>query len=235
MSKKLKLFIFSVVFILVAIVAVILLFVFRDDIKNTIVEIRDSFGASNRSGEAVDLKPVIYLYPLQEERISVKLNNYEHLTHTYPKYEDGWDVIAKPNGDLIDLKTGRNLYCLYWEGINSNDFNMNEGFVIKGEDTTKFLEEKLAILGLTEREANEFIIYWLPKLESNKYNFIRFRTYEEINENMGLTITPAPDTLIRVMMEFKPLNEEIDVKEQVLATPQRNGFVAVEWGGTEIK
>ena len=34
------------------------------------------------------------------------------------------------------------------------------------------LEEKLAILGLTERESEEFIVYWLPKLEKNKYNYI---------------------------------------------------------------
>jgi hypothetical protein len=112
---------------------------------------------------------------------------------------------------------------------------MSEGFVIKGEDTIAFLEEKLAMLGLSEREANEFIIYWLPKLEDNKYNFIRFETMEEINDNMPLDITPAPDTIIRVMMEFKGLNNKIDVKEQKIETPQRNGFVVVEWGGTEIK
>ena len=50
--------------------------------------------------------------------------------------------------------------------------------VINDSNFTK--EEKLAILGLNEREAEEFIIYWLPKLESNKYNYIRFATEEEI-------------------------------------------------------
>ena len=70
-----------------------------------------------------------------------------------------------------------------------------------------FLEEKLALLGLTEREANEFIIYWLPKLENNQYNFIRFQTIEEINKNMPLTVTPNPDSIIRVMMEFKALDK----------------------------
>ena len=53
-----------------------------------------------------------------------------------------------------------------------------EGFIVKGEDTAKFLEEKLEILGLNEREAEEFIIYWLPKLEANKYNYIRFASVE---------------------------------------------------------
>ena len=36
-------------------------------------------------------------------------------------------------------------------------------------------------------------------------------------------------------MTFKGLESPIDVKEQVLISPTREGFVAVEWGGTEIK
>ena len=158
-------------------------------------------------------KPIIYIYPEEEIKVTVKVGNPENLTHTYPKYENGWEVIAKPNGDLVDRKTGRNLYALYWEGINTVEPNMEEGFVVKGEDTIKFLEEKLEILGLNEREANEFIIYWLPKLEGNKYNFIRFQTEEEINNNMPLEIEPKPDTITRVVMEYKSLEEQIKVKE----------------------
>jgi hypothetical protein len=180
-------------------------------------------------------KPIIYIYPEQETKVTVKVGNPQNLTCTYPKYEDSWEVIAKPNGDLIDCKTGRDLYALYWEGINTVKPNMEEGFVVKGEDTIEFLEEKLEALGLNEREANEFIIYWLPKLESNKYNFIRFQTEEEINNNMPLEITPEPDTVIRVVMEFKALEEPIKVQEQQLETPKRTGYTVVEWGGTEVK
>lgn len=180
-------------------------------------------------------KPIIYLYPQAETEVTVKVGNPQNLTHTYPKYENEWQVLAKPNGDLKDIKTGRNLYALYWEGINTVEPNMTEGFIVKGEDTIKFLEEKLEVLGLNEREAEEFIVYWLPKLESNKYNFIRFQTEEEINNNMPLEITPKPDTIIRIVMEFKGLEEPIQIKEQKLNTLQRTGFTVVEWGGTEIK
>lgn len=180
-------------------------------------------------------KPIIYLYPQAETEVTVKVGNPQNLTHTYPKYENEWKVLAKPNGDLKDIKTGRNLYALYWEGINTVEPNMTEGFIVNGEDTIKFLEEKLEVLGLNEREAEEFIVYWLPKLESNKYNFIRFQTEEEINNNMPLEITPKPDTIIRIVMEFKGLEESIQIQEQKLSTPQRTGFTVVEWGGTEIK
>ena len=181
-------------------------------------------------------KPIIYLYPEQETEVSVQLGNPDKITCSYPKYEIGWKVKAKPNGDLTDLTTGKNLYSLYYENENSKKFQVEEeGFIVKKEETAQFLEEKLEILGLTEREAEEFIIYWLPKLEQSRYNYIRFATFDEINDNMPLEISPKPDTLIRVLMEYKGLNKPIKVKEQTLMTPERKGFVAVEWGGTEIK
>ena len=181
-------------------------------------------------------KPVIYLYPTEETEISVKLLNDERITCSYPKYVDEWKVLAKTNGDLMDLNTGRNLYSLYYESESVEKFNVvQEGFVVKGEDSAKFLEEKLAILGLTQRETQEFIIYWLPKLESNNYNYIRCATGEEINNNMPLEINPNPDIIIRVLMTFKGLQSPIDVEEQKLDTHERPGFTVVEWGGTEIK
>lgn len=180
-------------------------------------------------------KPIIYLYPTEDTEISVKLLKDENLTCSYPKYKDEWKVLAQSNGNLKDLATDRQLYSLYYESKNNIEFNIEkEGFVVKGEDTIAFLEEKLAILGLTEREAEEFIVYWLPRLEANKYNYIRFATLDEINENMPLEINPNPDTIIRVLMTFKGLESPIDVQEQQLETPNRTGFVAVEWGGTEI-
>lgn len=190
----------------------------------------------NLEDYAVVDKPVIYLYPTEETKVSVELGNSENITVSYPKYTDGWDVIAKPNGRLTDLNTNRQLYSLYYEAKNLVDFDITkEGFIVKGEDTIPFLEEKLAILGLNDIEAEEFIIYWLPILQENKYNYIRFATEEEINKNMPLTIKPNPDTIIRVVMTYKGLNEKIDVVEQKLTAPQRNRFTVVEWGGTEIK
>ena len=181
-------------------------------------------------------KPIIYLYPEEETKVSVELPKDDRLLVSYPKYEKSWEVLAKEDGNLVDLETGRNLYSLYYESENVVEFKVEkEGFIVKGEDTVKFLEEKLEILGLNEREAEEFIIYWLPKLEENKYNYIRFASEEEIEKNMPLEINPKPDTTIRILMTYKGLDRKIEVEEQKLENPERKGFVAVEWGGTEIK
>ena len=189
----------------------------------------------NNSGMIYDYKPIIYLYPLEKTDITVKLGNPEKLICSYPRYEDSWNVTANPDGTLVDNKTGRNLYSLYWEGKDVIGTDMKEGFVVKGEDSAKFLEEKLEILGLNYKEAEEFIVYWLPKLEANKYNYIRFASMEEIEAYMPLEFSVKPDSLIRILMQFKGVDEKIEVKEQKLETPKREGFVAVEWGGTELK
>ena len=186
-------------------------------------------------------KPILYLYPTADTNVTVKLGKPEELTVSYPAYNTstGWQVLAKPSGELVDLGSGRNLYALYYESnLSDNEFKVNDdGFIVRREDTASFLEDKLAELGLNEREAEEFIVYWLPRLSEHDYNYIRFATMDKINQVMPLDINPAPDTIIRVLMTYKGLDEPLaGVKEQQLPdTPTRTGFTAVEWGGSEIR
>ena len=188
-------------------------------------------------GNGVD-KPIIYIYPEVETEVKVVLGKSQNLTCTYPKYEDGWTVNAKPDGTLTEIKNPqRNLYSLYYEAKNTKTYgkNLENGFVVKSDEVATFLEDKLSLLGLNYKESEEFIIYWLPKLEEKKYVYIRFQTMEEIEKNMPLYIDKKPDTLIRVMMEWKCLDKSIDVEEQELTPIKRSGFTVVEWGGTPLK
>ena len=196
----------------------------------------EACGCYSGPADAV-LKPIIYLYPEDEIDVTVRLGTPEKLTASYPKYNNGWDVTAYPNGDLIDKSSGNKLYSLYWEGErDTSKLDLTTGFVIKSEDAADFLEEKLDILGLNYREKEEFIVYWLPKLEVNKYNYIYFATEDEINEEMPLEFSVQPDTIIRVRMIFKGLDEYKNIEKQTLEpAPERNGFTVVEWGGTELK
>ena len=179
--------------------------------------------------EPVDEKPVIYLYPTQETDITVTLDYDGVLTAAYPAYDGGWRVTARPDGTLTD-SSGREYYCLFWEGTGGTEHDFSCGFCVAGSDTAAFLESALAQLGLTEREANEFIIYWLPRMQGNAYNLIAFQR-EAYTEAAHLTIDPAPDTLLRVFMAWKPLEKAVDIAPQTLTAPRRTGFTAVEWGG----
>lgn len=178
-------------------------------------------------------KPVIYLYPEEETKVSVSLDFDGKLTSTYPEYSGGWKVTANPDGTLFDEKR-REYYCLYWEGISDTEYDLEEGFCVPGKKTAKFLEEALTKLGLSPKEANEFIIYWLPRMQRNEYNLISFQT-DAYTDSAKLEIKPEPDTIIRVFMAWKPLDEFVEIEPQELSSPKREGFVVVEWGGVELK
>ena len=178
-------------------------------------------------------KPVIYLYPEAETEVSVKLLLDGKLTCTYPAYNAGWKVTAAPDGTLTEAK-GQTYNYLYWEGETNARWDITKGFCVKGEDTAAFLEQALEKLGLNRREANEFIVYWLPLMEQNPYNIISFQT-DIYTDAAQLQIDPAPDTLIRVFMAWKAADSFVELPEQELTAPERTGFTVIEWGGTEVQ
>ena len=175
-------------------------------------------------------KPVLYLYPETETNVTVKFSHPEYLTTTYPKYNNEWEVIVKPNGDMKG-KDGKYYYALYWDEKRYNEVDFKEGFYVESKDAIKFLEEKLAMIGLNDKERNEFIMYWLPIMESNKKNLVYFELTEERELGNKLIIEPKPDSLLRVSIHIKKVNEKVSIKEQKLSSFNRQGFTAVEWGG----
>ena len=178
-------------------------------------------------------KPVIYLYPETETRVTVKLDLSGELTCTYPAYDGGWTVTAAPDGTLTD-EHGRTYNYLYWEGEVANEFDFSKGFCVAGSDTAAFLEDALDRLGLTRREANEFLVYWLPRMQDNPYNLIAFQQ-EAYTESAKLTVSPQPDSVLRVFMAWKPLARPVDIPAQILPGFERRGFTLVEWGGAEVR
>ena len=181
------------------------------------------------------LKPVIYLYPEEETEVSVDLDFQGDFTYTYPYTKDGnWDVVAKPDGTIINKADNNEYSYLFWEGV-AWDFtaDFSEGFCVKGEDTTEFLRTVLSQMGLTPKEYNEFIVYWAPQLQNNAYNLISFQT-ENYEQMAPLNVNPAPDSMLRVYMAYKPLTEAVDIPAQTFTPFERKGFTVVEWGGCVI-
>ena len=180
-------------------------------------------------------KPVLYLYPEKTQTVQVQLDlaPVVRLDCTYPKYQDGWTVTANPDGTLQNLADGKSYSYLFWDMIGRPDFDFSRGFVVKGADTAAFLQKILADMGLTAREANEFIVYWLPKMEKNAYNLISFQT-DRYTDNVGLCIQPEPDSLLRVFMAYQKLDVPVSVPAQTIQPFVRKGFTAVEWGGVEV-
>ena len=172
--------------------------------------------------EQAAAKPVIYLYPEKETTVTVKLDYAGTLTCTYPAYGDGWTVTACPDGTLTD-DAGQTYSYLYWEGADTIAYDFSQGFCVAGTDTAAFLEDALAQLGLTRREANEFIVYWLPQMQENPYNLIAFQS-DRYTQAAKLTIDPAPDTLLRIFMAWKPLDKFLEI-------PARSAPASRRWSG----
>jgi hypothetical protein len=177
-------------------------------------------------------KPILYLYPQREMIVNVKIVNSNNIITSYPKYNDEWKVLAKPNGDLFDINNNKYYYGLYWDEGYSSKYNFKEGFYVTKDNAIEFLENKLQTIGLNGKERNEFIMYWLPILEKNGKNLVSFEFTDDRNKTSPLIIEPAPDSILRFGIHIKKVQNKVNIKEQMLPTFERKGFVAVEWGGT---
>ena len=184
------------------------------------------------SNEQAFYKPIIYLYPEEPTLCTVNLTLNGNFICTYPKYsENGWkNFTAYPDGTLV-FPDGKEYYALYWEAEQAATWDFSKGFCVKGEDTAEFLEWALSEQGLTSREANEFIIYWLPLMQDNPYNVISFQG-ENYTEIAKLEVYPAPQSVLRVFMVYYPSDTEVEITPQKFEPFERKGFTLVEWGGS---
>lgn len=182
-------------------------------------------------------KPVIYLYPTVPSIVDVRVKPRGKFTFTYPVYDDGWKVLANPDGTLFIDQQSYNY--LFWESeqeLMLEDYSFLTGFVVEGSNSIAFLEEKLSLMGLNSKEKADFITFWGPQLIKNKRNFIHFYTNEECNRFAELTITPQPKSIFRLYMVFSPFqsNADYNLNKQELPIYNRDGFTVFEWGGSEM-
>lgn len=182
-------------------------------------------------------KPVIYLYPETPMLVEVKVEPKGELTFTYPEYNDGWKVLADPNGDLSI--EGNSYNYLFWESNQAQLallMNYENGFIVKKENTLQFLEEKLDEFGLNSEEKTDFITYWGPQLMKNSKNYVHFVLNSECDGFAQLNITPKPAHVYRIYLLFTKLSEgeNLEVVAQEIDKIDRSGFTVIEWGGTSI-
>jgi hypothetical protein len=228
-SKKIIILLVSIGVAVVAIIASLFLLFSPKSSMNDYDRIDDDI--------MIDLKPVVYLYPNKQIDVNLELDFDGEVFVSYPEIADGWQVTAFPDGKIINKADGREYSYLFWEGMprTERQYDWSKGFVVKGSEAREFLQKKLAEMGLTPKEYNEFIVYWYPKLMVNEYNLVHFANHEEYGQYAKLNITPKPNSELRVFMVFRKLDQPVAVEPQEFAPFNRAGFTVVEWGGSEIK
>jgi len=171
-------------------------------------------------------KPAIYLYPLEDSFIDVRLDINGKIIKDIPKYKDGWNVFVTKEGMIDDQYD----YLFYEARLNYLDIP-DEGWIVKYANLEQWFDENLILLGLNEKELSQFKEYWLEELPESEYYDIRLLEDSFLKENMGLIISPEPDTVIRLNFYFRPLSEKMALNKPYISSPKRYGFTVVEWGG----
>lgn len=175
-------------------------------------------------------KPVVYLYPQAATSVTVKVGADVKISDPLYNPSTGWKVRAYPNGKLL---TADGWYdSLFWEGPGVGRYpGITSGVVVRRDQAIATIQNQLVQLGLNNQEIADFVEYWQPKLPNKPYVRLTWLTTEQLNQLAPLYITPKPDTIIRVFLDFAGLEKPITLPAQKLTTIPRTGFTVIEWGG----
>jgi hypothetical protein len=220
--------------------------VYRGLVQNNTIETRGGCG-----------KPVVYLYPEKDTKVTLSFVNHMQFTTVIPSYQNSWEVLAHSNGILNDLKpeiTNCNSFgnkigseyaknaCekneypyLYWSGNTISNFYPQAltGFIVKKEDLDSFFDEKLSQINFNQKEINDFKEYWVLYLSNKDSEYFRISFFQNdiVNKLFPMNVNPKPQSQIRMFMDWDYASKETNISKQNLISYPRTGFTLVEWGG----
>ncbi len=188
-------------------------------------------------------KPVIYAYADRELDFSLALKAKGDLHFSYPPLPENktWNMHLEPSGRMSD-PSGKSYPYLFWEAeqqaqsFSAADLSSDE--ILAQSELLPYLETSLTALGLNQQEKTDFITYWCPKMLSHPFVRVQFYVDEQCAVIGDLEIHPQPDAVRRVYAVFRGTDKISDDFEprRMLSKPfKREGFVVLEWGGSEWK
>ena len=173
-------------------------------------------------------KPNIYIYPNEQIGLSVKLNfpMGGQVVTSIPKYGTGWNVKVDTSG-LIN-----NTYSfLFYESTQPDVWQRNFGWIIQTGKLELFFRQNMTEYGFNGREIDDFIEYWIPRLNDYPIYSIYPQTKNIIENVIQLNFSKQPENVLRLFYVIKGQNKFQDK----LAAPTvdaftRKGFFVIEWG-----
>jgi len=178
--------------------------------------------------QVVVYKPNIYIYPTVTTNIGVKLDFPLGGTvlQSIPEYSDGWNVTVEPSGKI----DGQYDY-LFYESRNPDAYQYSAGWLVRRDTLTSFFTHHLLFAGFNEREKDDFIDYWIPRLTEYPYYIIYPQFKNDIDKVIRLDVSKTPDAILRLFYVVKGTTIN-DASLKAPSTPafQRHGFVVTEWG-----
>lgn len=200
---------------------------FQDGLSRWVILVNNSYGALAECG-----KPVVYLYPEQDTLVSVRVDANVRISDPLYSSISGWqNVLAHPSGQLT--YKGKLYDYLFWEGQGFGAYPLtgSRGTIVTQKNLVPTIKKQLKAQGLNAKEISDFVDFWQDHLPTTPYVRLTWLTKQEIDTLAPLSITPSPQTVIRVFLDAEGLNKPVKVKSQTLKAPERKGFTVVEWGG----
>ncbi len=177
-------------------------------------------------------EPVIYIYDTKKSEITIQPGARIRVTHSYPRIETRWHVTGSDSGKVKIIPTGKEYDYLFWEGYAGYLPRKISGYVVSKNDIPRFIDQKLTCLGLLRHEIDDFKKAWLPEFSNSPWYFITFYDQETIDQFIPLKINPHPETIIRILMDYRALDTPVKIPEpEFITPPERTGLTIVEWGG----
>ncbi|MBI5794588.1 hypothetical protein HZA87_05950 [Candidatus Uhrbacteria bacterium] len=208
------------------------------DFSHPYLYFQDSFGRwvefmSNELIPPVECgKPVIYLYPESQMDVSVFVTPRGGFSYTEPEYGNGWNVTAYPDGHLVNKADGFSYPYLFWEGRGGLYSAPSTYWVIEKAGVESFLRSTLTKMNLNENETNDFVEFWLPRMQTAPYYKIGFQGTRTMNALAPLNLSVTPDNIFRILMDYSEIQTPEPSKPPTrLPRANRDGFDVLEWGG----
>lgn len=180
------------------------------------------------TGYIVHYKPNIYIYPNEKIQLKVKINFPAggEVTRSTPQYKNGWDITVLKDGKI------NNEYDYLFYECKTPDLTQNEyGWIINKDSLKNFFSSNLSQSNYKENEINDFIQYWIPRLNDYKYYEI-YPQYTSTMERMTvLNYSSKPAHVFRLNYVIKGLNNKnVKIKTPKIEKAIRKGYNSVEWG-----
>ncbi|MCF3111730.1 hypothetical protein LL912_23280 [Niabella sp. CC-SYL272] len=173
-------------------------------------------------------KPNIYIYPLKETDLRVRLSFPQggSVIASIPAYHTGWNVSVAPSGKI----NGQYDY-LFYESRQPDQWQKHAGRVVSRDSLQHFFEADMAACQFKPNEISDFIDYWIPRLKDAPYYAVYPQEKPVIEKLIQLHFSEQPDAMLRLFYLVKALDRPVQLLPYTKKeTVRRKGFHVAEWG-----